>query len=68
MSMHLDFEPDYWYKDTPIARYHGDHKKGWMVYWEDGMRTYSVMQYYASTLKQAKQVINTLIENNGRLV
>ena len=62
MGMYLNFEPDYWYKGAAIAKYHGDSKKGWIIYFEDGMRTYSVLEIYASTLREAKNTISRLIE------
>lgn len=60
--MYLNIEPDYWYKGSAIAKFHGKSNIGWIVYFEDGMRTYSVIEVYASTLKQARQIINRLNE------
>lgn len=61
MSMYLNFEPDYWYKGAAIKRAGRHHKNGgWIVYFEDGMRTYSIIKIYVSTLKQARQKIDEL--------
>ena len=58
MSMYLDFEPDYWYKGHAIARFHNKKNNGWLIYFEDSIKTYGVFSIYASTLKGAKNKIN----------
>lgn len=55
--MYLNFEPDYWYKDSAIKK----ENKGYTVYFEDGVKTYSVLTYKVNTLKEAKEKINYLI-------
>lgn len=57
MSMHLEFEPHSWYRGAAIEK--TAHKSGWFwtAYIEDGMRTYSIIEVTASTLKELKQKI-----------